>query len=149
MMLICVGVSFLFARAALAIDSDHQRLGAQRWLLYPVLILIYLPLALALLLWTVGFMPLLADLLHKDVETLGRFPSPVLAVHLTVTFTALWWFLLGLVLWRRPGLVRNTFYPFTNGFRGGHGLMFGAFGFLILVGALVLGGWVLSGSGLH
>jgi hypothetical protein len=142
--LVCVGISFLFARASLAAASTPQELGAQRWLLYPVLILVYVPLALALLLWTVGPTPPLADLLHEEVEPLGRFPFPVLAVHLTVTSTALWWFFLGLVLWRWPGLVRNTFYPFTDNFRGRHGLMLGAFALLVLIGALALGGLALA-----
>ena len=152
MMMMCVVVSFLFARAALAADSDHQRLGAQRWLLYPVLILVYFPLALALLLWTVGPVAALADLLEWEVDLgrWGRFPSwIVLSIYLGITSTVLWWFLLGLATWRWPGLVRNTFYPFANRFRGRHGLLFGAFGLLVLLGALAFGGWVLSGSGLH
>jgi hypothetical protein len=137
------GFSFLFARASLAAASTPQELGAQRWLLYPILIVVYLPLALALLLWTVGVTPL-ADLLHEGVQSLGRFPFEILAIHFAATCTALWWFVLGLVLWRWPGLVRNTFYPFTAGFRGRHGLMLSAFAFLILVVALVLGGLALA-----
>ena len=145
--LICVGFSFLFARAALTAESASAQLGAQRWLLYPVLILVYVPLALGLLLWTVAATPL-ADLLHEEVEALGRFPFEVLAVHFTTTCTALWWFVLGLVLWRCPGLVRNTFYPFASGFRGRHGLVLGGFGFLVLIGAVAIGWWFLSPPGL-
>jgi hypothetical protein len=144
--LICVGFSFLFARAALAAESASQQLGAQRWLLYPVLILVYVPLALGLLLWTVGPTPPLADLLHGEVEPLGRFPFEMLAAHLTVTSTALWWLLLGLVVWRWPALARNTFHPFADGFGGRHGVLLGLVGLLILAVAVVVGALTLWGG---
>jgi hypothetical protein len=141
--LICVGFSFLFARAALAAESASQDLGAQRWLLYPVLILVYLPLALLLLLWTVAVTPLV-DLAQEEVEPLGRIPFEMLAIHFAASFTALWWLVLGLVLWRWPRLVRNTFYPFANGFGGRHSVALGLVGLLILVVAVVVGGWTLQ-----
>lgn len=146
LVLICVGVSFLFARAALAADSDHRRLGAQRWLLYPVLILVYSPLALAVLLWTAMAAIPLADELHENAEPLGRFSFEIVAAHSVVTSTALWWFVLGLVLWRWPVLVHNTFYPFANGFRGRYGLILAAVGLLVFVGALGLGWAAVSGD---
>ncbi len=147
--LICVAFSFLFVRAALAAESASAELRAQRWLLYPVLILVYPPLASALLFWVVVPGANVGDLLRTELGLVGRFPVEILATYSAVTSTALWWFVLGLVLWRWPGLVRNTFYPFASGFRGRHGLVLGGFGFLVLVGALAIGWWFLSPPGLR
>jgi hypothetical protein len=139
LMFMCACLSFLFSRAALATESDHQELGAQRWLLYPVLLLVYVPLAFTLLSWAAVIALPVGDELHERVEPLGQFSFEMVAAYASVTSTALWWFLLGLVLWRWPALVRNVFYPFVNGFRGRHGLILAAVGLLLLLGVLALG----------
>jgi hypothetical protein len=145
-MLICLGFGFLFARAALAADADHQRLGAQRWLLYPSLIVVYLPLAAVVLSWPVVAAVNLADGLHEELDSFGQISQPVLAAHLAVTCTAAWWLLLGVVLWRRPGVVKKTFGPFASGFRGWHGLMLAAVGLIAFLIALALSDKVLLGG---
>jgi len=159
---LCMLFSFLFSRAALA-ATDPAELGPQRWLLYPVLVLVYIILLACVLFWPVVPAVALGDLsagsgfTFSDLSRLepGGEPVPtggwesiplwiVLATLFGIASTAFWWFLLGLVGWRWPVLVRNTFYPFANGFRGKHAIVFGAFGLLVFVGTLALGGLVIS-----
>lgn len=163
MPMFCVIFSFLFSRAALATVSDPAELGPQRWLIYPVLVLVYSIFLAGLLLWPIAPAIALGDLSAgsgftlSDLSRLERGGEPVptggwesipmwivLATAFGVASTAFWWFLLGLVSWRWPMLVRNTFYPFANGFRGKHAIVFGAFGLLVFVGTLALGGLTIS-----
>ncbi len=43
--------SFFVSRAALAVAEDEQDLGGKKWLLYPGLLIVYVPLAILLLGW--------------------------------------------------------------------------------------------------
>lgn len=152
---VCVVFSFLFSRAAVAAAADPAELGPQRWLLYPALISVYFIFLACVLFWPVVPACALADpsveaeFTFHDITELEPRSEPLrtgvsegipLSIRLSTLFgiasTAFWWFLLGLVGWRWPVLVRNTFYPFANGFRGLHAIVFGGFGLLVFVGML-------------
>ncbi len=143
--LLCVALSFLFARAALATAGGPERLGGQRWLLYPALLLVYGAILIALLAWPALLAVVLADMLddtnlHRELDPdFGRIPPPVLAAYAATAVGAVWCFLLGLLTWWRPGLVRSTFYPLANGFRRWHGMMLGLAGLVLLVAAVFAG----------
>ena len=149
-----VALSFILARASLAAAAETPGvLGAQRWLVYPVLILVYLPLAAGLLFWTL-WAPVVAVVAGPILGTPGwneQFAwgtQAGYALWLIVSYvfavgTALWWTLLGTICWRWPVLVRNTFHPFAAGFSRRYGLYLGIVGLLLLVAALVFGWSVL------
>lgn len=65
---LCLVVSYLLGRAALAVAAEKGvTLGARRWLVYPPLVLVALPLLLGLVLGPVVAIPLTAEEL-KEVE---------------------------------------------------------------------------------
>ncbi len=144
-----VALSFILARTSIAAAETPEALGAQRWLVYPVLIMIYLPLAAGLLFWTlwapvvaVAAGPILGHPEWNEQYTLGTQAGYALWLIVSYVFavgTALWWMLLGAVCWRWPALIQNTFYPLAARFRGRHGLFFAVVGLLMLIVALVVG----------
>jgi hypothetical protein len=147
-----VALSFILARTSLAAAETPEALGAQRWLVYPVLVLVYLPLAAGLLFWTVPVavvagLALDHSMRHEQYPLGPHAGYPVLLIvgYLFVASSALWWTLLGAIGWRWPALVHNTFYPLAGGFRRRHGLLLGIVGLLILVVTLVFGGSVMWG----
>jgi len=128
--LILLLASFCVARAALSTADRAKELGARRWLIYPPLLLIYIPLCLIIFLWPAlppvwsrGFLswaPVSARPLsfyepvyHMPGQlSYGRTISGIrLAIEL-----ALWWAGLSVVLLIWPGLVRIIFRPFADWF---------------------------------
>jgi hypothetical protein len=116
--IVLIIASFVFARASLSVlaasgESDETR----RWLIYPPLLLWYVPLAFALFGW-----PIPAVLAANDVPSVGEWTRQVLRapwwVNLTVT-TALalgtWWIVLGVLIDVFKGVLRATFRPFADG----------------------------------
>ena len=109
--------SFLIARAALA-TADGEGLDAQKWLLYPILIIVGVSFASALLAGPGLLAGVISVELHKVewirfVGNMGLIPFVISAVTL---YTSLWWMILGLLAFKWPGLVRHAFYPFADGF---------------------------------
>ncbi|MEZ5963427.1 MAG: hypothetical protein R3F56_06225 [Planctomycetota bacterium] len=73
--------AFLAARASLSAAADrHDRSRAQRWLVCPALLAIYLPLISALLLWPAVAVRLGADAVTNHAALAERLPVEVLAV---------------------------------------------------------------------
>ena len=126
--------SFLTARAALAV-GDGEDLGAQKWLLYPALLIVSAALASTLLAGPGFLAGIICVELHKIewirfVGNMGLIPLVISAVTLC---TGLWWVILGLLACKWPGLVRHAFRPFADGFNRRCALAtFGA-GLLLLV----------------
>jgi hypothetical protein len=123
--------AFVLARGALALaDERDQPLGTQRWLVYPVLILVYLPLGLELLLWPISVaIPVFAtgglvDWLQGTWDI--AYPPPGTSEHWlrsvawTAVTTGAWWSVIGGVAAVRPAWVRGLFRPFAEGFRRSH-----------------------------
>ena len=99
--------SFCLSRAALAVVGDARALGNRKWLIYPSLIIVYVPLAISLLLW-----PAL-----RFGEGFGLYSSPFgIKVHWILVFigTAIWWGLLWILAKRYPRLPEAVFRPFVG-----------------------------------
>jgi hypothetical protein len=139
--LVLFPAAFIVARAALDAAGSDKELGARRWLLYPSLLVIDIPLALTLLTGP-GF---LAGAIGAELYELSwvRQASHMGLVALVITsatlVTSAWWIILGLVLCKWPSLVRHTFHPFANRFNRRRALAIAGAGLLLL---LLLAGFV-------
>jgi hypothetical protein len=125
--LIASGVGFLFARAAVETGEDRQGIGPQRWLIYPSLLLVYLPLAI---LTIVGPAILSANLasqawIHSDFTFRQTTPEWPFVLSVGGLVGGMWWLALGLILKLAPGIPKHVFYPIMqrSGQRGIHALV--------------------------
>jgi hypothetical protein len=123
--------SYLVSRASLESSRErNEELGAQKWFLYPSLLLVD-----AVLLLLVLFGPLIlagglgyelrADFIHRNhaPPDFKIVPQNEVAFVIAVVVTAatVWWLILGIVLWLRPEIAQVVFRPFAEPFKGKHG----------------------------
>ncbi|MDY7010057.1 MAG: hypothetical protein SVV80_04810 [Planctomycetota bacterium] len=136
-----VVLSFVAARASLAVTYGWEKLGAQRWLLYPPLLIVYLFITLLVFLWPIVIGGLADALphtssLYKSWMRITHAPEHstrfvLLWILLIGCALSIWWMILGLVLTRWPGMVRKVFVPFGDNFGRRHSLA------MFLVGAVM------------
>jgi hypothetical protein len=113
--------SFLFARASLSVAPDTSR--AERWLIYPSLLITYVPLTALMAIWPLAVAVLMELVLtdpggsRKILAWTRSSPTGTVTAFTLVTLGSLWWALLCFVAWRWPEVVRDSFAPFTDGFR--------------------------------
>ncbi|MHC4259983.1 MAG: hypothetical protein ACYSTF_06195 [Planctomycetota bacterium] len=113
--------SFILARVALHRVWAPKDLDWQRWLAYPSLVLVYIAILWRILFfaaimirafWLPRYMSYLVEIADgaqiKVYETI--VPTTMIAS------VGLWWMALGIILRRRPNLVRLIFSPFANWF---------------------------------
>jgi hypothetical protein len=122
-LLLGIALSFVFARACLsAAKCEH---GAERWLISPALIVVYLPLLAILLLW-----PAAAAFIAEDFMRSRSAPSDpffwvsayrigTIGAFLFVLLSSIWFACIGFIAWRWPVVVRNCFAPFADKFSPG------------------------------
>lgn len=138
-----VFVSFLLARAGLALAEERgEEVGAQRWLIYPPLLVIYVSLAAALLLWPAGAAGGgLAELWQAvDPSAVATDLDLFLAVApWAVAALGLWWMILGGLAARRPGVFRVVFHPFLGRLEARHGWRLLALGLVLAAAGAALG----------
>lgn len=117
--------SFLVARAGLSAVSDLDELKAQKWLMYPGLLVVYIPLFLFIMFWPAGILlPIAADLDHfewlqqKWLVVFGSefesAPYWLAVTCIVMTVSALWWALAGLIALKILNLVKSIFHPFAE-----------------------------------
>lgn len=140
--------SLLMARASLALLAEHDEpVGARRWLIYPPLLVWYVPLLVVLFAW-----PLTAvnDVMENSPAIRTRlidfapgvswlvFP---LAAGLTI---GLWWTLIGLLLARFRSAVHVIFWPFAGWFERRHATRVVLVGLLLALasGAILVAGHI-------
>jgi hypothetical protein len=117
--------SCLAARAGLSAASDLSELKAQKWLLYPGLLVLYVPFFVFIMSWPTWTLCAFAfDIdqfgwLHR--KWLGVFGSEFDTIRywMTVTcivtaVTALWWIMAGLIALKRLSLIKSIFHPFAD-----------------------------------
>ncbi|MGC8644232.1 MAG: hypothetical protein ACP5XB_30600 [Isosphaeraceae bacterium] len=121
-LLLGIASSFIFARACLSAGAGCG--GVDRWLIYPSLLVVYVPVSAVLLLGPLALASLPDYFLKgpgatEDIRAWWRFvgSGTILALSF-LTFASLWWAILLLVAWRWPSLVRTVFAPFARHFRG-------------------------------
>ena len=133
--------SFLLARATIAMIAEREKeLGWQRWLIYPPLVIVYLPLLVALIAWP-GLAGALAAELADDRSTnpfSGQpweyLPDVPFVLSMTATALSAWWSLLlsAVLVW--PTLPMHVFRPFVGRVRR-------AVALLLLIVCLVIFGF--------
>ncbi len=138
-------LGFCLSRAGLALVRGTAT-AAQKWLLYPALIPVYLGLAGLVILWPVvpliGVMSSLEYLAReypRDLGWLDDLSIWVLGFYMVAAGLSLWWTILGLIVWRRPEWISNVFYPFADDFSG-RGALWMAVAALLATIAFLFGG---------
>ncbi len=112
--------SFILARATVSTVGDSKELGGQKWLIYPSLILFYIPISLFLLLWPVILLfSIAAGYDHAKIEmfpwnTGNETPYWTLAFIFVAGATFLWWLMLALIHKKAPQLLTTIFRPFVS-----------------------------------
>lgn len=107
--------SAILSRAALASVGDDRELGAQKWLIYPSLILVYVLIGFLLLFGpTLGLVGVAAYIDASNRGGAGGLRYWVGVSLLIGAATGLWWFLLGSLHMRRPNLLNAVFRPFLE-----------------------------------
>lgn len=143
---ILIAAGFIAARATLSVVEDPTQLKAQKWFLYPSLIVVYLALLGAFLALP---LPGLVMLWEEWENTLSDRFKVVDDMHYWLaggSFFAgslgLWWLIQGVVLLARPNIPRVLFRPFAAGFNRKWALVLICVGFAVLVASLVVLNWV-------
>ena len=116
---VLVLAGFIASRAALSEAGDPKQLKAQKWLLYPSLIIVYVSVLLGLLMWPVGLLFSLAEgYEHTFMESSNRFNNEtgywVMAVLVILAGLGLWWNILAAVVLKPRRLLRIFFIPFAD-----------------------------------
>ena len=115
---VLVTASFIVSRAALSEVGDTKELEAQKWFLYPPLIIVYLFALLVLFTWPlVAFVPLAEDYERRFSRLQDDFDYWFVAMSVIVAGLGLWWSTLAVVFLKSRKTVRVLFRPFADGFK--------------------------------
>jgi hypothetical protein len=131
--LVFFAASFITARAALVAAGDDD-LGAQKWLLYPILLIVSIIYA-AILFGSPGLLGgIIGGELHEVrwIERDSHMGVVAFVFTSVMLVTSLWWMLLGLILCKWPALLRAPMRPFVDGPSRKHALILSGVGFLLL-----------------
>jgi hypothetical protein len=137
-------LSFIAARATLT-AADGTELGARRWLVYPSLILVYVPLAVSVVFWPLLSGPLaFAALWHphgadgiRIFNLAADASTGIVAGAIAVGTSAIYWIVLGLVLRARPQWVKALFRPFAEWFTARWARLLWVTGLVVILIALL------------
>jgi hypothetical protein len=117
--IVLILASCLVSRAALSEAVDSNELKAQKWFLYPSLIIVYIFVLLALLTWPLGLsIPLAEGYEHEFRESSSRLRNEVdywvMAVSVILAGLGLWWSILAAAVLKPRRLLRVIFRPFAE-----------------------------------
>lgn len=120
--IVLILAGFLASRAAIAEAGGPEELKAQKWLLYPSLIIVYISVLLALLTCPLVLLLPLADAYeHTLIGSTNRFNNEgdywVMAVSVILAGLGLWWCILAIVFLKPRRLLRILFEPFAEKLR--------------------------------
>ena len=135
--IVLILASFLASRAAVAEAGDPEKLKAQKWLLYPSLIIVYISVLLVLLTSPLVVLIPLADAYeHTFIESISRFDNEtdyfIVAAFVIVAGLGLWWSILAVTVLKPRKLVRVIFNPFAERLRSKWAIR------LLLIGLVML-----------
>jgi hypothetical protein len=129
-------VGFVVARAAASmLAAAGQSIDTRRWLLYPPLLVVYVPLAAVLLLWPIAFVLGARADFPSVAEAIGALLPRSLVFNTAVTAAfglGAWWMALGFICIRFTSAIRAVFWPFVESVARPH-----AIGLMAVGGALV------------
>lgn len=117
--IVLILAGFLTSRAAISETGDIDKLKAQKWLLYPSLIVVYLFVLLVLLTWPLGLSIPLAEGYEQEFrESFSRLRNGadywVMATSAILAGLGLWWSILAIVLLKPRRLSQVVFRPFAE-----------------------------------
>lgn len=139
---ILIAAGFIAARAAVSVVEEATLLKAQKWLLYPSLITVYLGLlGFLLTLPLFALMPAFAEWERELIDRFKITDDAHLWIAASVVFAAslgLWWIVQGLILVVRPTIPRKLFRPFGAGFNRKWALALIFLGIVVLVASILL-----------
>jgi uncharacterized protein YjeT (DUF2065 family) len=123
---ILVAASYIVSRAAMSLSDYNVRVKAQKWLLYPPMIIVTLFLVGVLLLLPLSILiPIAEDLESTMMQTYKITIDDnywYLASSLIAMLICLWWILEGIICLVFPSLPRKIFSPFAKWFKRKHAL---------------------------
>ena len=121
---VLVMASFIVSRAALTETDDTHELKAQKWFLYPPLIVVYLFVILMLLMWPlILFLPV-AEAYERHFSRLQEdFDYWLVAMSAILAGMGLWWGVVAVVFLKCRKMVRFLFRPFADGFKSNWALL--------------------------
>ncbi|MGB2809655.1 MAG: hypothetical protein WBC22_18075, partial [Sedimentisphaerales bacterium] len=150
--IVLIPASFIVARAALSEAADSSELKAQKWLIYPSLIIVYVSVLPGLLLWPLGLLFPLAKFEHIIRESYVRFRDFGndlhywrMATSFIIAGLGLWWIILGGLLLKWWRFLQMLFKPFTGWFSRKWALILLLIGLALMIPSLGLGIWYWSG----
>ncbi len=140
--------SFVVSRAALSANNYRIEVKAQKWLIYPSLIIVYLVLLCSFLgLPLLGLIPLAYDwehIIRASYKIGDDTPYWLAACSVFVASIGLWWLIQGVVFLARPNIPKVLFRPFADGFNRRWALVLLCVGFALLVFSLASLYWAYS-----
>jgi len=115
--LVLLLLSFVLARAAVSEANSRQKeLGAQKWLIYPPLLSMYVTSSLLILLWPWFYIaPRLVCLLQASDVTYALSSQPE-SLLLGGFITSIYWIIIGVVFLIRPKWLSFLLRPFSDKF---------------------------------
>jgi len=110
--------SFLLARVCVyEASSREEELGAQKWLIYPPLLLVYVPISVLVLSWPLAGPYAFLSYGDYALQLLGlpaETSTELLTLVLAIFSTGIWWFILGVLLLICPELLAFLVRPFAD-----------------------------------
>jgi uncharacterized protein YjeT (DUF2065 family) len=124
---ILVTASYIVSRAAMSLSDYNVQVKAQKWLLYPPMIIVTLFLAGVLLLLPLSVLIPIAENLESSMMQTYKISIDDNYWYIASSFIAmlicLWWILEGIVCLIYPLLPRRIFYPMAEWFKRKHALV--------------------------
>ena len=120
--IVLILTSFITSRAAISVAEDIDKLKAQKWLLYPSLIVVYLFMLLVLLTLPLGFLIPLATAYEQELgESYSRLSNEagywITATSAILAGLGLWWSILAALMLKPRRLLQVLFRPFAERIR--------------------------------
>jgi hypothetical protein len=144
--LFLIPASYLVSRAAMSLSNNDIQVKAQKWLVYPSLIVITFLIAGVLLLAPLlVFIPMAVHLEESIMETHNIEIDDhygILAASLIGMLTCLWCMLEGTICLIFPALPKKLLYPMADWFKRKHAIVLIVLAFVVFSLFLVL--WIYS-----
>ena len=144
--ILLVPASYLVSRAALSFSNYDLQVKAQKWLIYPSMIIVTLFLAGVLLLFPLSLLIPIAGSLENSMMQTHNIEIDDHYWYLSSSFIAmlicLWWILVDIICLINPALPKKIFFPFAKWFKRKHALIFMIFAIVALSISIVL--WIYT-----
>ncbi len=108
--------SFLLARAAVEEPPDYRQSPGKKWLIYPSLLLVYIPIAWVLFCWPphlTGYFRPVFDLFRPSLRP-DDLPRSLTQLAVSAIALALWWGVLLVLVRNWPQALKALFRPFAD-----------------------------------